>query len=56
MTVTQEQLDRYDEMVDKHLRGEATFEEVWAADPYDDALKQIAQRYFERDGVKEENA
>lgn len=43
---TQEQLDHYDAMVEKHVRGEATLEEVWAADPYDGALREMARRYF----------
>jgi len=53
---TQEQLDHYDATVEKHVRGEATLEEVWAADPYDGALREMARRYFARqgDGVREE--
>lgn len=43
---TQEQLDHYDATVEKHVRGEATLEEVWAADPYDGALREMARRYF----------
>lgn len=48
MSITQEQLDHYDETLQRHLRGEATSEEVSAADPLDAALRRMAERAHER--------
>lgn len=39
----------YDTAVQKHLRGEIPSSEVWKADPYDPALRRMAQRAYERE-------
>lgn len=44
----EEQLAHYEATLERYVRGEATSAEVAAADPYDAALRRIAERAYER--------
>lgn len=44
----------YDAAFQEYVRGRASLADVWAADPYDDALREMARRYYQGKQVREE--
>lgn len=41
--------NKYDEAFQKYVRGEASLQDVWNADPYDSELRKMAQNAMRRE-------